>query len=168
VENRQGDRGFACLLGMGRVRYVAQSSRMICSASWRGKIVKKWLNKIAADIASGKLVPAKYFQELDCDACLDARDKDEHFDAEWARINQAIEENWDETKVDGELFQIAEDIRRESFLAVSRATKQHEIASYVSDDFDLIVRAKFLGVKEKLLIQMWAVYERGAFPYPPL
>jgi hypothetical protein len=63
---------------------------------------------------------------------------------------------------------LVEDIRRESFLAVSRATGQHEIASYVSDDFDLIVRASLIGMTEPLLDRMWEVYERGEFPVPPL
>ncbi len=40
---------------------------------------------------------------------------------------------------------LSEDIRRESFLTVSRATTQHEIASYVSDDFDIIIRGSILA-----------------------
>lgn len=130
--------------------------------------MEKWLIKIAGDVASGKLLPVGYFQQLDCDACLDARDKDESFEAEWTRIDQAIEKHWAAAEVDDQLFQLAEVIRRESFLAVSRATKQHEIASYVSDDFALIVRAKLLGMKESLLAKLWAAYESGKFPYPPL
>jgi hypothetical protein len=61
---------------------------------------------------------------------------------------------------------LAEDIRRESFLAVSRATTQHEIASYVSDDFDLIVKAAILGLDDPFLSTMWDAYARNEIPAP--
>jgi predicted membrane-bound mannosyltransferase len=56
-------------------------------------------------------------------------------------------------------------IRRESFLAVSRATRQHEIASYVSDDLDLIVRARLVGASSGFIGELWEAYDRGEFPH---
>ena len=39
---------------------------------------------------------------------------------------------------------------------------------YVSDDFDLIVRGRLVGVEGGLLGQFWEVYQRGEFPVPPM
>jgi hypothetical protein len=128
----------------------------------------EWLSTVLARIADGTLLPVAYYGRLDCDAALEPRDGDAEFDAEWVRQSKAVERRWAESKVSAEARTLAEDIRRESFLAVSRATRQHEIASYVSDDFDLIVRGRLVGTTGGLLNQLWSVYERGEFPRPPL
>src|SRR5262249_13009394 len=99
---------------------------------------------------------------------LDARESDAAFDAEWVRQAEEVERRWAKLAVSAEAVALAEDIRRESFLAVSRATRQHEIASYVSDDFDLIVRGRLAGAAGGSRGQLWGVYERGEFPRPPL
>ncbi len=59
-----------------------------------------------------------------------------------------------------------ENIRRKSFLTVSLATGQHEIARYVSDDFDPAVRGRLAGAGGEFLGRLWAEYERGRFPAP--
>jgi hypothetical protein len=125
------------------------------------------MTSILSRIAEGTLLPASYFGQLDCDAALDARDGDE-FDAAWVRQYEEVERRWAEAAVSAEARTLAEDVRRESFLAVSRATRQHEIASYVSDDFDLIVRGRLVGIEGDLLGRLWEVYDRGEFPRPPL
>jgi hypothetical protein len=129
--------------------------------------VGEWLTSVLSRIADGTLLPAAYYSRLDCDAALDARDG-AGFDAEWVRQSKEVERRWAEAEVSAEARALGEDIRRESFLAVSRATQQHEIASYVSDDFDLIVRGRLVGAAGGFLSQLWSVYERGEFPRPPL
>src|SRR5262245_22089421 len=116
-----------------------------------GEVVEDWLNTITADIASGKLLPPDYFRSLDCDKSLDARDSDNVFVAEWTRVFKEAKRRWAEANVTDGLRRLTETIRRESFMAISRATKQHEIASYVSDDLDLIVRGRVLGMDDKLI-----------------
>jgi hypothetical protein len=130
--------------------------------------VEKWLASILSRISGGELLPTAYFSELDCDAALDARDGDSGFEAAWVRLYKQIERRWNEATISESLRSVAEDIRRESFLAVSRATRQHEIASYVSDDFQIIVRGRLVGETDLFLEQLWCVYERGKFPSPPL
>jgi hypothetical protein len=126
------------------------------------------LDAILDGIASGKLLPAPYFQSLDCSRVLDSRDQDEVFDSEWARLFAELQHRWSAAKIAEGPRKLVEDIRRESFMAVSRATKQNEIASYVSDDFDLIIRGKLVGMDDNFLGQLWATYERGEVPCPPL
>ena len=59
-----------------------------------------------------------------------------------------------------------EAIREEAFLIVSNATGQHEIASYVSDDFDLLCRCHVLGIKHPIIEHLWLAYQSGTFPLP--
>jgi hypothetical protein len=130
--------------------------------------VNAWLNSTLARIVDGTLVPPAYYRGLDCDAALDARDSDTAFDSEWAWHSEKVEQRWAAAEFPAEARTLVEDIRRQSFLTVSRATGQHEIASYVSDDFALIVRGRLVGAQNSFLEQLWEVYERGEFPQPPL
>jgi hypothetical protein len=130
--------------------------------------MEEWLSSVISRITDGTLLPAAYYQRLDCDAALTARNGDTKFDAEWVRQSELIRRLWTAAMVEAKFRALAEDIRRESFLAVSRATGQHEIASYVSDDLDLIVRSRLVGEEGDFLGQLWDVYEHGKFPRPPL
>jgi hypothetical protein len=125
------------------------------------------MTSVLSRISDGTLLPASYYGQLDCDGVLDARDGRD-FDAAWVRQSREVELRWAEAEVSAEARALAEDIRRESFLAVSRATRQHEIAGYVSDDFELIVRGRLAGVEGGLIGQLWSAYDRGEFPHPPL
>jgi hypothetical protein len=122
-----------------------------------------WLNSVRSRIKDGTLLPAAYFQELNCDAALEARDRAE-FDMEWSRQFAEVQSRWAEATMPTDARALAEDIRQESFFAVSHTTRLHEIARYVWDDFDLIVRGRLVGVKSAFLNRLWAAYVRGEFP----
>ena len=143
---------------------LKQGLRRIRSVS----VMEKWLDSIRSRIQGGSLLPSAYFASLNCDVALESRDTDEEFDTSWARLHAEIERLWASATIEEPLRKLAEDIRKESFLAVSGATQQHEIASYVSDDFDLIVRGRLLGLKDPFLKQLWRAYDDGTFPTPPL
>jgi hypothetical protein len=128
--------------------------------------VKAWLASVLARIRDGTLLPAPYYAGLDCDAAVDARDRDGEFDLAWVRACDQVDRLWQAAQVEPEVRAVAEDIRREGFLAVSRATGQHEIASYVSDDLDLIARGRLVGLRDPFLDRLWYDYERGEFPAP--
>ena len=122
--------------------------------------------EILARIKEGGLLPPATIAVLDHDAILDERDTDAAFEAEWTRCYNEIENKWATADVNQETTTLKDDIRRESFLSVSRATTQHEIASYVSDDFDIIVRGSILGLNDKFLNSLWDVYARNEIPTP--
>ena len=82
------------------------------------------------------------------------------------RCYNQIEDRWRSAEVKQDLAALIDDVRRESFLSVSRATAQHEIASYVSDDFDLIVRGAVLGINDDFLNRLWDAYNRNEIPTP--
>ena len=125
------------------------------------------LQEILRMIEAGKLVRKSMFAQLDCDAVLYARDSDPEFEGEWLRIHHQLMEQWGKSAGKNPIVeQLVEDIRRESFMIVTNATKNHEVASYVSDDFELFALASALGVTAPFLETMWGDYCNHQIPVP--
>jgi len=122
--------------------------------------------EILTRIKDGSLLSPAMISGLDHDTILNERDGDADFEARWIRCNNQIEDQWRFADVKQEMTSLIEDVCRESFLKVSRATTQHEIASYVSDDFDLIVRGAVLGMNDDFLNRLWDAYHRNEIPSP--
>ena len=95
-------------------------------------------------IMDRSLLPTDVVQSLNHDSILDARDGDAEFEAEWTRCYSEIEAKWPEANVARETAALSKDIRRESFLTVSRATNQHEIASYLRTDPELALYGRYV------------------------
>lgn len=112
------------------------------------------------------MLPPAVIGAIDHDTILDERDGDAEFEAEWTRCYNEIEDRWRTADIDKEMAALKEDIRKESFLSASRATSQHEIASYVSDDFDIIIRGSILGMNDEFLNELWDAYHRNEIPTP--
>ena len=112
------------------------------------------------------MFPHAYFADLDCDGALEVRDRDPTFCSSWVAAFDQVNRRRKLRKINAAVIAVAEELRREAFLVVSQATRQHEIASYVSDDFDLIVRARVLDFEDPFVNQLWLAYEKGAFPLP--
>lgn len=122
------------------------------------------LEALLAGIRAHELVSPDYYANLNCDEALDQRDSCREFGSEWMRVHRLTESRWGS---DQSVLKIKIDtIRKESFLLVSEATNHHEIASYVSDDFDLISRYSVLGIEDTFVDQLWRSYQSGAFPLP--
>jgi hypothetical protein len=126
--------------------------------------VDSWLTSVLRRITDGTLLPVAYYAALDCNAAVDSRGQDGEFDLAWVRARKQLDRLWERAAVRPELRLLAEDIRREAFLAVSRASRQHEIAAYVSDDLDLIVRSRLVGLKDPFLDRLWRDYEQAESP----
>jgi hypothetical protein len=120
------------------------------------------LDDLLAGIRAYEFVCPEYYAELDCDAALDQRDAHAGSDSAWADVYKATELSWRD--VPAEIYCLVDTIRKEAFLIVSRATAQHEIAGYVSDDFDLLCRCQILGIEHPLLNHLWQAYSCGSFP----
>ena len=119
-------------------------------------------------IGERRLLSKEALAAYDWDSLLDARDSDGVFEAQWMRVSADIDELTHTAKGEKEVQQLAEDIRRESFLAVSRITGQHELASYVSDDFGLIAQAMATGYDDPWLNGLWMAYKTNGLPKPPV
>jgi hypothetical protein len=124
------------------------------------------LDKMLEKIREGTLLPAKLFVDLDCDAILDARDSDRAFEQEWLAARKQLSAKWEAKHPGPDARAAVKDVRRESFLAVSTATGQHELSSYVSDDFELIAWASAVGDVPPLVAWLWESYASGVIPRP--
>jgi len=85
------------------------------------------------------------------DALLDARDA-QSFDAAWVGADRDVPAGDEPENLD------------DQFIALSKATEQHEICSYVADDIRLLWRAAQSGVTSPFLLFLRASYKNGAFP----
>jgi len=117
-------------------------------------------------ICAGNLLPASVLADLDCDAVLDARDSDPAFEEEWSAARESLVRRWEASRPSHAVRAAVQDVRRLSFLAVSTATGQHELSSYVSDDFELIARASAVGEVPPVVAWLWESYAAGTVPRP--
>lgn len=117
------------------------------------------LTLLLEKINEGKIISSEMFNKIDIDALLDLRDEPE-FDAEWMRVFNQIEElSYSEADK-----QIIDNIRKESYIKAYQASNSSEIASCVSDDFDLIARAYVLSINDCWLNSVMLIYASNIFP----
>jgi Tfp pilus assembly protein PilV len=122
-------------------------------------------DQVLQRLKSGSLLSSDYYSGQQTEALLDLRDADSEFDSTWANLSEQIEDLWQTRGFEDCTSSTLDEIRRTSFMLVSRATTQGEIAGYVSDDLELIVKAKLLAISHPFLDQLWHCYESGCFPY---
>lgn len=117
------------------------------------------LTLLLKKINEGKIISSEMFSKMDIDELLDLRDESE-FDSEWMRVFNQIEDS----SYSGADKQIIDDIRKESYLKAYEASNSSEIASCVSDDFDLIARAYVLSANDCWLNSIMLIYASNIFP----
>ena len=125
--------------------------------------------QLLAELENGEIPLADTFASANCDSLLAKRDSDPDFDATYREL-------WDRHEKLRFILNRdpSEPIRKQSFLTVSNATQQHEIASYVSDDFELIgwdshalVSNEIPSSGSSFVEWMYSQYKSGNFPCPP-
>ena len=121
------------------------------------------LQTLLDEIRQGQVIPGEMFVRDDLDDILDERDKTE-FEKHWLECAERIKAAWDSKAVDEATTNSMDEVRKESFLAVSRATQQHEIASYVSDDFELISKSIALDLNDPYATELLETYRSGKIP----
>lgn len=89
--------------------------------------------------------------EEELNEILDQRDKQE-FDAAWCQVYEVV----DEVEVEIE--------EEELFKELSSSVLQHEIASYIIDDFIILKKADEMGISPPFVIYMKECYEKGLVP----
>ncbi|AZZ90661.1 hypothetical protein EUZ85_07990 [Hahella sp. KA22] len=120
----------------------------------------KELETILEEIKSGKILGEEMFFESDLDSVLDIRDEPE-FEERWMKVYENIKGEFKAENFTPEQLSLVESLRKESFLAVSKSSGQHEISSYISDDFELIGKAALLNRRFEFLDQMLEKYRNG-------
>lgn len=123
------------------------------------------LNDIQNAIETGSVLAPDKISALDHDAILDARDSKTFSDV-WMQSYNTVNDAWSHFHLAADVESQLEDIRRESFMVVSNATDQHEIASYVSDDFEIIAKAAATETLDAFILSLWSAYTQHTVPYP--
>ena len=121
------------------------------------------LEDILRMLQDRELLPATAFVGIDYDAVLDWRDTDP-FDAEWVRASGALEGMRAAAEPGPDFGRLFDDVRREAFMITTRATGHHEIASYISEDFELIALDSAFAAADPFVAKLWAAYSRGELP----
>ncbi len=122
------------------------------------------LKSLLSAIQNGDLLNSSTFKNIDLDAILERRDS-EPFANVWTAASEQVEAAWQGNQWPEDDLALLEAIRKEAFLAVTRAAGQHEISSYVSDDFDLICKAIMLDDDNFFVMGMLANYREGMIPH---
>ena len=125
-------------------------------------------SELLTEIETGMIPIQAILAQNNCDHLLDARDASPSFDSIYQRafremqvLRAAVSD--DPTK----------HIRYQAFVFASVATNNHEIASYVSDDFELIAWASFANLTlaidsslNRLANFLYTEYGSQRFPTP--
>ncbi len=127
-------------------------------------LVPEWLRSALSRIETGALLGPAFFARSDADRLLDERDGDASFAAAWREAHDATAAAWATADVPAATASLAERIRKAAFLRSSLASHQHDIASDISDDFELIVRDRILGLDDAFVARLLASYEANRFP----
>ncbi len=117
---------------------------------------------LAEQIREGSLVRIPDDQ-VAWDAALDARDSDLQFENSFSAAYEVV---WcaasevDRTR--------SSELSRLAFFPVSEHTGQHEIASYVAEDVELLALDALTGSANRFVEQLYSAYVRAGFAVPPL
>lgn len=106
------------------------------------------------------------FANIDYDEILALREEDEDFDKQWNRCYNVLDKKYSEQDISEEVDEMIEEIREQSFAIANQGTDDHELASAISDDFELFARAIVLDFIDPFLDSMWEAYENGEVPSP--
>ena len=99
------------------------------------------LPELLSALKDGLVLTPEIFGMLDCDEILSSRDDDPDFDKNWNEAYNALDKKFSEQDISPEVDQMIEEIRENSFSVASAGTEEHELASSISDDFELFARS---------------------------
>ncbi len=95
---------------------------------------------------------------------LDLRDENA-FESEWLRVDEEIRAREAEMLLEDDERKVLEQIRERTFKIAFQNTRNAEIAASVSDDFDVMARAKRVGLNNSWLDNLIQEYATGKFPF---
>lgn len=104
------------------------------------------------------------YNEDDFDRILDQRDE-VAFSKRWMETFDTIEEEFKESKTDKI---ISDDIREKVFKLVYSITNHSDLASYISDDYGLIIQSIEIKHNDRWLNSLWLEYKNGNLPHSNL
>lgn len=117
------------------------------------------LNNLLIAVDSNRAIRASLFENCDLEELLDMRD-DKEFDSEWMRVYDTLNTfeigDFDKKTIDN--------IREKSFLKSYNLSELGDIASCVSDDFEIICKAYLTNYNDMWVNSLIMSYVNGKFP----
>ncbi|WP_263143569.1 hypothetical protein [Pseudomonas sp. RIT-PI-AD] len=95
--------------------------------------------------------------------CLDSRDTDS-FDSEWVEIDKLLTEKIADSSDGNHIESIQEHYRKAFFEKVIRITGSAELASYVSEDIELIIGAVYFSIENCFIFSLVDSYMKNIVP----
>lgn len=117
------------------------------------------LDKLKEKIKNNEIINMSFFADCNVDELLDLRDDDE-FDSEWMRVYNVL----NEINIGVSEKQTIDSIREKSFLRAYNLLESSDIASCVSDDFEIICKAYISGYDDEWLNSLIVSYAKNKFP----
>lgn len=117
------------------------------------------LNKLLIEIENNKIIVSALFQNYDEEELLDMRDSEE-FDSEWMRVYDAL----NEFEIGDAEKRMIDNLREKSFLQAYNLSQSGDIASCVSDDFEIICKAYIVSYNDMWINALIMSYVNGKFP----
>ncbi|MCV9933854.1 hypothetical protein OIU80_16340 [Flavobacterium sp. LS1R47] len=126
--------------------------------------MKQVLKRLNFFIENNLLHILSNYNEDDFDRILDQRDE-VAFSERWMETFDTIEEEFKESKTDKI---ISDDIRKKVFKLVYSITNHSDLASYISDDYGLIIQSIEIKHNDRWLNSLWLEYKNGNLPHSTL
>ena len=121
------------------------------------------LQKIEQLVFADKLPAAEVLNRDEYDTLLDERDADE-FATPWADTYEASSAPFEQVAADQGLKARTDNVREHVDKRVYNQTKVSDLASYTSDDVDLILRYLLTDLSSDWVNALWLSYKEGAIP----
>lgn len=126
-------------------------------------ITEAALQKIERLVFSNRLPTAESLNQEGYDKLLDKRDADE-FAVPWTDAYEVSKAPFKQLAVDQGVKARIDKLREYVYERVYSQTKVSDLASYTSDDIDLILRYLLTAVPSMWANSLWLCYEEGAIP----
>lgn len=121
------------------------------------------LQEIERLVFSNKLPTAETLSQEGYDTLLDERDADE-FAAPWTDVYEASEASFKQIEANQGVKARIDKVSEYVYKRVYNQTTVSDLASYTSDDIDLILRYLLTAVPSNWVNALWLSYKQGAIP----
>ena len=121
------------------------------------------LQNIEQLVFANALPAEQAFDAVDYNALLDARDADE-FSIPWADAWDLATKAFDASTTNQKIKERLDSVREHIFKRIYNLTQNSDLASYISDDFDLIIKCLATNTQNAWVNALWLTYKEGGIP----
>lgn len=121
------------------------------------------LDDIRKCLSDGSLLRLSVLDDVDMDALLDKRERDE-FEDDWLKAAEDVQANWNDFADAQSAESVVDEIRELAFRKCYEVTQSADVSGYVSDDFELLAKAALMSLDSSYLQQMKRIYSEGNIP----